>query len=500
LRINKDLILIVLIILIFPLTVYSWDRKDSTGFVQPGRRVNASIDLIEDSISYSYRTFKVRVPENAFKMEIKIDNSPADLDIFMNHDREIEVYDDADYSSTEDIFNENLSISRISSSPLYSGVYYIDVVYPLDFFPIVRNSEISTIPFGFTVKFTILETAQLLESNKIVHSSLSRKNNMMKLYAVDVSSQRESLRIDLFDTKSDLDMYVTYDYPAMTAEEADYIRESYLGQESLVIDSNSVKPLRAGRYFISVYDRIEDSFSDDFSLIASFSSQAPDLLLPYPELPQWESPLEEALYSTVEISTETGSGSGCLVSGDGYILTGLHVITDISGEVSEDIFVSMNLSNYYPPRELFRAELIDIRKDEDLALIKIVSGLYGQSLPEEYIFPHYKLAINNPVSIGQELRFLGYPQIGSEGSRASISLTKGIVSGFDSMDFGYLIKTDGEINSGNSGGAAFNENYELIGLPMSVISNDGGQIAYIHPVALVPEEWLEKIYASLSRR
>ena len=491
--INRYKISGLCIFIFVSLSAFSWDKRDSSGFVQPDRRISSSIELIEGQISYSYKTFKIRVSENVFKIEVKIDNSPTDLDIFMNYSEEIEDYDETDYSSTDDLFNEKLSLTRFSQNPLSSGVYYIDVVYPLEVLPFVEDHTISTIPFGLTVKYTILDNPQLLRENQAVHSSLSSRNSMMKLFAVDIHDDIESFRIDLFNTISDLDMYVSFEKPALSLEDADYIRESYLGQESLVINSSSVKPIQAGRYYISVFDRIEDSFTDEFSIITSFSGEAPGFLSEYPELPIPLNPLEKALYATVEITTETGAGSGCLVSGDGYIITGLHVITDISGEVSDEMFVSMNLSNFYPPRELFKAELIDIRKDEDLALLKISSGFYNQPLPENYTFPFYRLALESRVNMGQSLSFLGYPQIGSEGSRASISLTKGIVSGFDSLDFGYLIKTDGEINSGNSGGSAFNDNYELVGFPMSVISDDGGQIAYIHPVSLIPQEWLQKL-------
>lgn len=486
---RKNLVIIILI-LTSSLT-YGLDKTGPPGFIQPGRRVSGSVILTKDQISYSYTTYKIRVPDSVFKMEVKLDKSQADLDIFMNHNREIENYDDVDYFSTQDLYNEKLSLSRIGDDVLYSGVYYIDIVYPLEKLPVIDNQRVYEIPFDLTVNFISVGNPVLLEPEQGVHSSLSRDGTMLKLFAFDVDQDMKTLRIDIFNTKSDLDMYVSYEKPAFTFEDADYVRESYLGYESLIINSDSIIPLKPGRYYISVFDRIEDAFSDDFSIITSLSEEAPALLKEYPDLPVPSNSLEEALLATVEITTETGSGSGCLVSDDGYIITGLHVITDISGEIAGEMFISMNLSNYYPPKELFKAELIDFRRDEDLALLKIVSGLYGQDLIEDYKFPHYVLGVGKQIVMGQSLSFLGYPQIGSEGSRASISLTKGIVSGFDTMDFGYLIKTDGEINSGNSGGAAFDDDYKLIGFPMSVISDEGGQIAYIHPVSLIPEDWLK---------
>lgn len=488
---QKKIIIFVLTILLFiVLPVSAWEKKDQRGLIQPGRRVSGSIDLVENEISYSYRTYRVRVPENVFKMEVQLDSSFTDLDLYMNYNREIENYDNTDYYSARELFNEKLLVSRFSQEPLVPGLYFIDVVYPLDSLPVIDNTLVSEISFGLTVKLSSPEEPEHLLPGQAADSSLSSEKLMMKYFSVEVPEEAGSLRIDLFKSSSDLDMFVNFGEPALTSYDADYLCESYLGEESLVINGESIEPLRAGTYYISVFDRIEDSFTDTFSIVASLGEDAPDFLKQYPSLPEGISLLDNALYATVEISTKTGSGSGCIVSDDGYIITGLHVITDVSGEISEEAYISMNLSNYYPPVSLFKAKLIQIREEEDLALLKIESGLYGQPLPSGYNFPYYSMALSEPVSMGQPLSFLGYPQIGSEGSRASISFTKGIVSGFDAMDFGYLIKTDGEINSGNSGGAAFNDKFELIGFPMSVISDDGGQIAYIHPVTMIPEEWL----------
>lgn len=469
----------------------AWDKRNSGGFIQPGRRISSAIDLTGEQISYSYKTFKIRVADNVFAMDIQIENSPADLDIYVNFDREIANYDEVDFASTLELYNESINLSRMSSVPLQTGVYYIDIVYPLERLPLIGNKESNRIPFGLTVNLETLDEPVVLIPDQPVKSSLSSGEGMMKLFAVDLTGNEEALRIDLFGTTMDLDMYVSHGNIPMSPENADYLRESYLGEESLVIDSTAPRPLKPGRYYISVFDMIEDDLTDEFSIIVSRTAKPPEILMAYPELPRWDTPLDRALYSTVEISTESGSGSGCLVSPRGHIITGLHVITTGSGEIANELYVALNLSPYDPPRVLFKAELIDIRHDEDLAFLKISEGLYGQDLPEGYNFPFFFLAEDRPVKIGQELRFLGYPQIGGEGSRVSISLTRGLVSGFNRTDYGYLIKTDGEINGGNSGGAAFNSSYELVGFPMSVISDDGGQIAYIHPLSLIPEEWMK---------
>ncbi|MFW5843717.1 MAG: trypsin-like peptidase domain-containing protein [Spirochaetota bacterium] len=94
-----------------------------------------------------------------------------------------------------------------------------------------------------------------------------------------------------------------------------------------------------------------------------------------------------------------------------------------------------------------------------------------------------------PVSTGRASRR-------GTGSRVTITYTRGVVSGFEETSVGTIIKSDAEINEGNSGGAALNDEFELVGLPTQVVGFDAGQLAYIYPVGLIPEEWLRTIAAA----
>ena len=60
---------------------------------------------------------------------------------------------------------------------------------------------------------------------------------------------------------------------------------------------------------------------------------------------------------------------------------------------------------------------------------------------------------------------------------------------------GSIIKTDADISAGNSGGAALDENYRLVGVPsMTLAETDGNaQVGYIRPVSMIPAEWLDRI-------
>ena len=97
------------------------------------------------------------------------------------------------------------------------------------------------------------------------------------------------------------------------------------------------------------------------------------------------------------------------------------------------------------------------------------------------------------VSIGDSLHFVGYPGIGGTGSRASITYTLGVVAGFQQTSYGYEIKTDGEINSGSSGGAALDSSFRLVGVPTSIVGEESGQLAYIVPVSAIPPAWMRRL-------
>jgi S1-C subfamily serine protease len=238
-----------------------------------------------------------------------------------------------------------------------------------------------------------------------------------------------------------------------------------------------------------VFDQVSNDHVSKFSILAELNRETPLAIKGIPRFPAISDEKQNALMATAEIIGNAGKGSGCFVSSNGHILTNWHVIEDFTGNVSENIYVAINLSNDLPPEELFKAELLDYSVEKDLALLKVSSGIYGDPIPVAYKFPYFPMGNTDSIKLGQPLTYLGYPGIGGTGSRASISMTRGIVSGFERSNGNLLIKTDAEINSGNSGGAAIDSFYELIGFPTSTIEEDAGQMGYITPVSMIPEDW-----------
>jgi serine protease Do len=148
---------------------------------------------------------------------------------------------------------------------------------------------------------------------------------------------------------------------------------------------------------------------------------------------------------------ERGTGSGFIVSDDGYILTNAHVVMDADE-------VTVRLSD----RREFAAKVIGSDERSDVALIKIDA----QELPTVRIGDPQKL---RP---GEWVVAIGSP-FGLENSATAgiVSATSRAVGGESYVPF---IQTDVAVNPGNSGGPLFNMRGEVVGMNSMIFSRTGG--------------------------
>ena len=153
-------------------------------------------------------------------------------------------------------------------------------------------------------------------------------------------------------------------------------------------------------------------------------------------------------------SSGTASGSGVIISEDGYILTNNHVVNSASSssyyQVSKANKVTVKL---YNDDTIYDATIIGTDETTDLAVIKIdKTGL-----------PAAELGDSSSVKVGEFSMAIGNP-LGMESS-----VTAGIISAInreitsDGKTF-KVIQTDAAINSGNSGGALINSKGQVIGI------------------------------------
>jgi len=152
-----------------------------------------------------------------------------------------------------------------------------------------------------------------------------------------------------------------------------------------------------------------------------------------------------------------GTGSGVIITPDGYIVTNNHVIDGAS-----ELEVTLNNNKTY------KAKLIGKDVKADIALIKIDA----QEL--DYI----PFGDSNNIKLGEWVLAVGNP------FNLTSTVTAGIVSAkardFNSNDGTpqSYIQTDAAINPGNSGGALVNINGELIGINTAITSQTGSYIGY----------------------
>ncbi|MES2559575.1 MAG: trypsin-like peptidase domain-containing protein [Bacteroidota bacterium] len=156
----------------------------------------------------------------------------------------------------------------------------------------------------------------------------------------------------------------------------------------------------------------------------------------------------------------TSSGSGVIISKDGYIVTNLHVVKD-----AEQIEVITNNNKHS-----YKAKLIGIDASTDLALIKIEGAnmqhiVFGNS--DDVKIGEWVLAVGNPFNLTSTVT-AGI--VSAKGRNINIVNSKFPIESF--------IQTDAAINPGNSGGALVNTNGELVGINTAIASNTGSYNGY----------------------
>lgn len=466
--------------------------------VEDGRPRSATLDATQEELV----RFRVEVPKDAVLMTIQVLDSPLILDILATKGGPIESSKDAEHASSPDVLDPSLRISRQSLPPLVEGVWEVAVGY-LGSSAVVHKRPARQIPFRIQVAFVRAKLEGTLEAGKRASGRIRADQGSCCSFAIDVPAGAEVLRLDLDQVTSDLDLLARRGKPILANDEADDTALSPLGRESLVIDRNSPVPLAAGRWYVSVVHPLDFGVVD-FSLFASFHRQPPEPLLAIPAMAQSAVPRKRAIQATVDVATEVDGASGTLVSPTGLVLTNYHVVAEVAespGAEKDPVIIGVTLDPHDAPRELFRGRVVLGDKRLDLALVQITCGLYHQPLPAGYRFPCLPLGESAGMEIGELVSVLGYPSIGGTTGRVSVTLTRGVISGFEKLPIGTLIKTDAGISPGSSGGAALDSHWRLIGVPTfeNISPEVVGRMSYIHPVEILPAAWRQRIEAAQGR-
>lgn len=179
-------------------------------------------------------------------------------------------------------------------------------------------------------------------------------------------------------------------------------------------------------------------------------------------------------YGEEDLPERIGTGSGVIVSPDGYIITNNHVIED-----NNQIEITTNDNKTY------EAKVIGTDPDTDIAVLKINAD---KKLP--YVF----FGNSDATRIGEWVLAVGNPfNLNSTVTAGIISAKSRDLNKKDGVNESY-IQTDAAVNRGNSGGALVNTRGELIGINTAITSVSGGFVGYSFAV---PSNVARKVFEDL---
>lgn len=469
---------------------------------------------VSQHVIFNFRTqpqqrFVVHVPANAVVMQVEIKGAPCIFDVY---GRALLPINDAavDAEHYNGALENVLRVSRYEDYPLETGEYYLTLEYASIYPPALGNRTLNVAEFEILVTFIHTRIDGQLRPGEPLAGQLDPDTGSFRTFIIDVPKNAPALRIDLDNAHSDLDVLARHGSQLLHPEDADLTAAGRVGREILVLDEHSDPPLAPGRWYVNV---VEPMATDHvgFTIYASLDARPPQALLAIPPPPVTPSAKDVALCAVVDLTTGTYSGSGVFISPTGLILTNHHVVAEAivaaeaqgeearrhddgeRGPALDDVIVALTLDPRHPPVEMFRATVIEHDAKEDLALAQVTRGYYGQPIPADYRFPHVELGQPESLAMGDSLFVVGFPAVGDLRNRPSVTLTRGIVSGFSGVK---NIKTDAHISAGNSGGGAFDAQWRLIGCPTTTVSGangDYGQLGYVVSLSALPAAWRQRL-------
>lgn len=169
------------------------------------------------------------------------------------------------------------------------------------------------------------------------------------------------------------------------------------------------------------------------------------------------------------IPEQRASGSGVLISDDGYIVTNNHVISDDDGGVAPEINITLH------NRKSYKAKVIGRDPASDIAVLKI----------DDTKLPYLVFGNSENIQLGQWVLAIGYPLTLETTVTAGIVSATGRSIGINSRQVRRgdtpvenFIQTDAAVNQGNSGGALVNTSGELIGVNSAILAPNGTYAGY----------------------
>lgn len=459
-----------------------------------------------------FRTYTVIVPKGARSLLVTAIGADRDVDLYLRHGRPINNYRvDPDHRANGARADEQLYVDAASSPPLRPGKYYLDVARA------APGERVAS--FEVAVRFDAPRPAPIPATPGPVlavtfgqrHAvALRREEQKAARFSFEVPPTARRVHVAVLGATRDIDLFMRRGQVVTDYDDAsgyDWRAVSSRLNERLVVDAASSPPLAPGTYYLDVASLVAADAHIRFTLLVTLDEPPPlgedDLRLPpYPRADA--SALERVLQATVQVESERGAGSGTCLTPSGLIVTNYHVLEHEGKLQTEEVLVSFPDAWDEPPEQVFVARVVAHDQRLDLALLQLERDVFDRPLAPDLALPWVPVGEAARVRLGDVLVIAGYPALGGEESRSSISISRGVVAGFNTDGQRRTwMKTDATINSGNSGGSAYWQDakgeYHYVGVPTHKLYEDGGALGFCRPTSCIPAEWLERVAAALKR-
>ena len=158
-------------------------------------------------------------------------------------------------------------------------------------------------------------------------------------------------------------------------------------------------------------------------------------------------------------------GSGTVVSRNGLILTNAHIVQQGTDCPGNTVIVALSVRQNQPPVPTYLAEIVQSDTGLDLALVRISRQIDGRLVdPSSLAMPFVELGDSSTVSLDETIAVFGYGGLGED----PVQIERGTITGFTAEPSGGAkswLKTGAAIPGAMSGGGAYNQQGQLIGIP-----------------------------------
>ena len=213
--------------------------------------------------------------------------------------------------------------------------------------------------------------------------------------------------------------------------------QSELGNKQKQIETLSFKVIKSDEQIKEIGQQIKEENKQYKLQIGELNQRLTDLFV---ESESFSEIIPNVIDSVVSVLTDSGQGSGAIISSEGHVVTNYHIIEKAT---------KASILTY--DGKLHGVELIGFDVENDLAVLKITTNKN---------FDYFEFGDSSELKIGQKIVALGNP------AGLSFTATEGIVSSTSRLanDGLYYIQTDATLNPGNSGGPLINAQGKIIGI------------------------------------